>query len=197
MNITIPKPGDFAEYRALRLASADYLQASEPTWRDDELSADRFRQRLKSQQAERDRGLGYAFFLRNDGGQLVGGMTIGPVRRGPLQSASVGTWIGKPFVGRGHAIRATAWGLRFAFKVLSLRRIEASVLVDNYTSIRGLEFLGFKKEGLARDFMSINGVWKDHLLYAITLSDWRSLHHGGDAAGGEQQTDRISRQRRA
>ena len=74
---------------------------------------------------------------------------------------------------RGAAIcrRRRAPGSAYAFANLRLHRIEAACLPTNQRSIRLLEGAGFRREGLARAYLRINGVWQDHLLYGLLESD--------------------------
>jgi [ribosomal protein S5]-alanine N-acetyltransferase len=57
------------------------------------------------------------------------------------------------------------------FQTLGFHRLEAACLPSNTASIKLLEKTGFKREGLARRYLRINGVWQDHLLYALLDSD--------------------------
>jgi ribosomal-protein-alanine N-acetyltransferase len=41
-------------------------------------------------------------------------------------------------------------------------------------SIRLLEKIGFTREGYAREYLCINGIWQDHLLYARLQDDARA-----------------------
>jgi ribosomal-protein-alanine N-acetyltransferase len=63
--------------------------------------------------------------------------------------------------------------VRFAFEELKLHRLEAACMPSNAASIRVLEKNGFQREGLARRYLKINGVWQDHLLYATLADDPR------------------------
>ena len=54
----------------------------------------------------------------------------------------------------------------FAFDVLRLHRLEAACIPTNQASIGLLEKTGFQREGYAREYLCINGIWQDHLLYA-------------------------------
>ena len=60
---------------------------------------------------------------------------------------------------------------RFAFDTLRLHRIEAACIPENARSIRVLEKAGFRREGLLRSFLKINGSWQDHYLYARIVDD--------------------------
>ena len=54
----------------------------------------------------------------------------------------------------------------FAFHSLRLHRLEAACIPANMGSIRLLEKAGFQREGFAREYLCINGLWQDHLLFA-------------------------------
>jgi [ribosomal protein S5]-alanine N-acetyltransferase len=54
----------------------------------------------------------------------------------------------------------------FAFTTLRLHRLEAACIPTNAASIRLLEKTGFVREGYAREYLCINGIWQDHLLFA-------------------------------
>jgi ribosomal-protein-alanine N-acetyltransferase len=61
--------------------------------------------------------------------------------------------------------------LPFAFGTLRLHRVEAACIPANGASIRLLERTGFQREGFARQYLCINGVWQDHLLFARLRDD--------------------------
>ena len=59
----------------------------------------------------------------------------------------------------------------FAFATLRLHRLEAACIPSNAASIRLLENTGFAREGYAREYLCINGLWQDHLLFARLAGD--------------------------
>jgi ribosomal-protein-alanine N-acetyltransferase len=59
----------------------------------------------------------------------------------------------------------------FAFGALRLHRLEAACIPSNAASVRLLEKTGFRREGYAREYLCINGIWQDHLLYALLRTD--------------------------
>ena len=114
----------------------------------------------------------YPFFLfRRTDNALVGGLTLANVRRGVAQAASLGYWIGKPYARCGLMSAAVRTLIPFGFGTLRLHRLEAACIPGNRASVRLLEKTGFKREGFAREYLCINGVWQDHLLYALIKSD--------------------------
>jgi ribosomal-protein-alanine N-acetyltransferase len=170
-----PAMGDYAAWAELRALSRHHLTIWEPQWSRDELSRSAFRRRLRQYQRELRDDQGYAFLIfRTGDATLLGGLSISNVRRGVSQAASVGYWIGLPHVRRGHMSDALKASLPFAFGTLGLHRLEAACLPHNVPSQRVLEKAGFKREGMARRYLKINGVWQDHDLFALLQDDVRA-----------------------
>jgi ribosomal-protein-alanine N-acetyltransferase len=162
-----PQMTDFEEWAALREASRDFLNPWEPTWPDDDLTRGGFRRRIRRYAEDLLTDQGYAFVIaRCADGALVGGLTLANIRRGVAQAASVGYWMGLPFVRRGYMTVAVRAVIPFAFGPLRLHRLEAACIPTNAASSRLLENAGFVREGYAREYLCINGTWQDHLLYA-------------------------------
>jgi ribosomal-protein-alanine N-acetyltransferase len=161
-----PQVTDYAEWAALREASRDFLTPWEPTWPSDDLTRGAFRRRLRRYTEDLRADLSYAFLIaRTSDNALVGGLTLANIRRGVAQAASLGYWMGQPYVRQGHMTAAVRAIIPFAFATLRLHRIEAACIPSNTPSMRLLERSGFVREGYARDYLCINGIWQDHLLY--------------------------------
>jgi len=167
-----PAMGDYSAWAELRAMSRQHLTVWEPQWARDELTRSAFRRRLRQYQRELRDDQGYAFLIfRHADSTLLGGLSISNVRRGVAQAASVGYWIGAPHVRRGHMTDAVGAVLPFAFATLGLHRLEAACLPHNLASTRVLEKVGFKREGMARRYLKINGIWQDHDLFALLQDD--------------------------
>lgn len=161
-----PVSGDHAEWAALREASRVFLTPWEPVWPSDDLSRSAFRRRLKRYAEDQRSDLSYAFLIfRADTNVLVGGLTLANIRRGVAQAGSIGYWIGQPFARHGYMTAAVRALIPFCFDSLRLHRLEAACIPGNQASVRLLEKTGFTREGYAREYLCINGVWQDHLLF--------------------------------
>src|SRR5262245_14524074 len=162
-----PQMADYAEWAALREASRDFLTPWEPTWPADDLTRSSFRRGIRRCSEDQGGDLAYPFFIfRKSDGALVGGLTFSNIRRGCAQAASLGYWMGAAFARQGYMTMAVAAVLPFAFGTLRLHRVEAACIPANLASIRLLEKSGFQREGFARQYLCIDGVWQDHFLYA-------------------------------
>jgi ribosomal-protein-alanine N-acetyltransferase len=163
---------DHAEWAALREASRDFLTPWEPTWPIDDLARAAFRRRIKRYSEDQRSDIAYPFFVFRKGDNcLVGGLTLANIRRGCAQAGSLGYWMGAPYAGQGYMTDAVNAILPFAFGALRLHRVEAACIPGNVASIRLLEKTGFKREGFARQYLCIDGVWQDHLLFARLQDD--------------------------
>jgi [ribosomal protein S5]-alanine N-acetyltransferase len=172
VSLRVPQNGDHAEWAALREASRVFLTPWEPTWPADDLSRGSYRRRLKRYADDQRSDLAYAFLIfRNDDNAMVGGLTLANIRRGVAQAGSIGYWIGAPFARQGYMTAAVRALIPFCFRTLRLHRLEAACIPGNAASISLLEKTGFTREGYARDYLCINGVWQDHILYARLDSD--------------------------
>ncbi len=167
VTLRTPQLTDFEEWAALREASRDFLTPWEPTWPDDDLTRSAFRRRLKRYAEDLRSDQGYPFFIaRHSDGALVGGLTLANIRRGVAQAGSLGYWMGLPYIRHGYMAAAVRAVISFAFTSLRLHRLEAACIPKNLASIKLLEKTGFGREGYAREYLCIDGVWQDHLLYA-------------------------------
>lgn len=162
-----PQNADHADWAALRTQSRPFLTPWEPSWPRDDLTKPAFRRRLKRYQRDMRDDIAYPFFIFDtQDDSLCGGVTLSNVRRGVAQAASVGYWIGASKARQGYMSRALRTLLPFAFNSLRLHRLEAACLPTNEASIGLLEKTGFEREGFARGYLCINGVWQDHILFA-------------------------------
>lgn len=167
-----PAASDYGAWAELRAQSRAHLTPWEPQWSIDELSRSSYKLRLRYYAREAREDLGYAYFVfRTVDDTLIGGLTLSNVRRGVAQSAALGYWMGLPYVRRGYMKAAVVAAVHHGFEALCLHRIEAACMPINTGSIRVLQSCGFQREGLARQYLRIDGVWQDHLLFACLASD--------------------------
>jgi len=172
VTLRLPDMGDFEAWAGLRGASRRFLVPWEPAWPADDLTRPAFRRRIARYRQDWRDDQGYAFFVhRHEDGALVGGLTLTNVRRGVAQTVSLGYWMGEPFAGKGYMSAAVRTLVPFAFGALGFRRIEAACVPHNAASVGLLERVGFTREGLARQYLCINGAWMDHALYAFVQGD--------------------------
>ncbi len=175
---------DFEAWARLREESRSFLTPWEPVWPDDDLTRASFRRRLRRYAEEIRADTAYAYLVfRESDRTLLGGITVGQIRRGVAQAGTLGYWMGAPHAGKGVMTRAVGVMLDHAFEELRLRRIEAACVPSNAASMRVLDRNGFLREGFARQYLCIGGSWQDHLLYAVLRSDPRERHTAARIGG--------------
>ncbi len=169
-----PQMSDFPHWAQLREFSREFLTPWEPIWPSDDLTRSGFRRRLRRYQEDMADDKAYPFLIfRESDDALLGGVTLANVRRGIVQAGTIGYWVGAPFAGRGTMTTALRVLLPTLFGELNLHRIDAACIPTNTASVRVLEKCGFAREGLARRYLCINGVWQDHYLYGLLNDDLR------------------------
>jgi ribosomal-protein-alanine N-acetyltransferase len=167
-----PQISDYEDWARLRAESRAFLSPWEPTWPEDDLTRAAYKRRLRRYQQDMQDELALPFFVfRAEDGMLVGACNLSRISRGVLQSASLGYWAGQRYSRRGYTRAAVRALVGFAFDRIGLHRIEAACIPGNEPSRCLLESLGFRLEGYARNYLKIDGLWRDHLLFAILRED--------------------------
>jgi [ribosomal protein S5]-alanine N-acetyltransferase len=105
------------------------------------------------------------------GGRLVGQVNASNIFRGVLRSASVGYWIDSAAAGRGIMPTSVALIIDHLLGPVGLHRVEINIRPENTNSLRVVEKLGLRQEGYHARFLDIDGDWRDHLTFAITIEE--------------------------
>jgi ribosomal-protein-alanine N-acetyltransferase len=172
LQLRAPKGADFKAYRELRQSNRDYLQNREPTWSQDALSRADFRDKIWASNKMARLDLGRAFFIWDKNfDTMLGGITLGHIRRGASQTASLGYWLGEAYANQGYMSEAVRLVVDYAFTGLALHRVEAACMIDNEASMQVLLNNQFREEGYASRYLKINGKWVDHVLFGLCRDD--------------------------
>ena len=169
-----PKRRDALKWQKLRMSSKSFLVPWEPSWDASSCTRRAFLRYFKNSNylANMDRAYSFLIF-KTDDKTLLGGINIGNVRRGVSQSASLGYWVGEKYSRNGYMKEALKLLIPSLFVDLRLNRIEAATLEENIASKNLLKKIGFKKEGVLRKYLKINGTWRDHILYGLLENDFK------------------------
>jgi ribosomal-protein-alanine N-acetyltransferase len=166
---------DFPAWREVRRRNEAWLTKWEPTripgTPDVVEDREAFSVRCSARQRERQLGAGYGFGVFVDG-EFAGEINLSSVQRGPFQSAYVGYWIDEARAGQGYMPEALVLLCQAAFEDLRLHRVQVSIIPRNTASRRVVEKLGIRDEGVAQRYLEIDGVWEDHIRYAMTVEEW-------------------------
>ena len=143
-----------------------FAQVYEPLREDAFYTVEHQRQALKDMLREWEARRGYRFFICLDGA-IIGTIALSNVVWGAFRSCFLGYGLDGGYVNRGYMTEALRRVAAFAFDEIKLHRIEGNVMPRNLASRAVLEKCGFVCEGASRKYLKINGVWEDHLHYAL------------------------------
>ena len=115
---------------------------------------------------------GYPFFVLDmAGSEIIASFTLANVVRGAFHACHLGYGMAAHRQGQGLMQEALEVALSWAFHELDLHRVMANYMPRNERSGRLLERLGFEREGYAKRYLQIAGVWEDHVLTSRIRED--------------------------
>ncbi|WP_106286120.1 GNAT family N-acetyltransferase [Paraburkholderia sp. BL25I1N1] len=153
------------ELREYSIENRAHLQPWEPLRDESFFDTESVCQRLSTMAHNNSSGVAVHLLLISSGtGEIVGDCNFTNIVRGPFQACHLGFSLAKRFEGQGLMREALTSAITYIFDEIGLHRIMANFRPENFRSERLLKRLGFEREGLARSYLRINGVWADHVL---------------------------------
>lgn len=167
--LRLVRPRDARTLQNELVTNRAWLQPWEATNPDGAVSFDMRLGIKRLLQQYRD-GAGAPFVMEYNG-EIAGQLNVWGIARGSLSSATIGYWVSQRFAGKGITPTAVAMATDIAFTELHLHRMEICIRPENHASLRVVEKLGFRYEGLRRGFIHIHGDWRDHYAFALVRED--------------------------
>ncbi len=163
------------------LRNRSHLEPWSPPAKPDFFSEQGQLQRLRQTLQAEARGSDWAWWLfaKDDPSALIGTARLSQISRGPFCNAMLGYSLDAAFEGQGlmhealQAVIDNAFGSQFSGGA-QLHRIQANARTENVRSLRLLDRLGFLREGLAPEYLFIDGAWRDHVMCALRNPRWPS-----------------------
>lgn len=168
-----PRLRDATTWSGLRLRNEAWLSQWEPTSADPwavRHSMGSWPSALGSLRRLARAGVLLPFMITYDD-ELVGQLTVNNIVRGALRSAQIGYWVDREHAGRGIVTTAVALVTDHCFGPVGLHRVEVDIRPENNPSRRVVAKLGFREEGYLVRYLDIDGAWRDHVTYALTVED--------------------------
>ena len=163
--------GDGRAWRDLRVRNAAWLQPWEATVPPGTPGQPpTFRQMVRRLNRMARDGQTMPFAVEVDG-VFAGQVTVSNIVRGSAQFASIGYWIDREHAGRGIMPLCVAMVIDHCFFGAGLHRIEIAIRPENTNSLRVVEKLGMKEFGYAERYLHIDGAWRDHRQFAVTIEE--------------------------
>ena len=104
--------------------------------------------------------------------RIVGVINFSQIFYKAFQNAYLSYYVDVDFAGQGLMSEGLRLAIDYAFYTLKLHRLEANIQPENTKSINLVKKLGFTKEGYSQRYLKINGEWRDHERWALTVENW-------------------------
>ena len=114
-------------------------------------------------------------FAKEEPGAVIGQISYTSIVRGPADMCMLGYALAERAQGNGYMHEALEATIAYVFKQLNMHRVMANFMPHNTRSNAVLRRLGFTVEGYARDYLFVNGAWRDHVLTSLTNHDWKPV----------------------
>lgn len=108
-------------------------------------------------------GLKLFITLEEDTDKLVGIVNFSNIIWGGFMSCFLGYSLDRNMTKKGYMSEAIKKGIDIIFNEYEVHRIEGNVMPRNHDSINLLKRLKFIEEGIAINYLKINGIWEDHI----------------------------------
>src|ERR1700712_1119778 len=151
------------------IANRAWLRKWEATSPNAPMSFDT-RASIRSLQQNARAGYGLPFVIEYQG-EIAGQLNVSSISYGSVSSASIGYWVAERFAGLNITPTVVALATDHCFYSVGLHRMEICIRPENAPSLRVVEKLGFRYEGLRRRYIHINGDWRDHFCFALTVDE--------------------------
>lgn len=110
--------------------------------------------------------------LDKEENEVMGVANFSNVLRGSFYACYLGYSLGEKWQGQGLMYEALTQTIRYMQQHQKIHRIMANYMPHNMRSGNLLTKLGFEREGYAKQYLQINGEWRDHVLTALTDNTW-------------------------
>lgn len=117
--------------------------------------------------AMKGKSLRYYIYLKEHPDQMIGSVNFSQIMHGPFSRASIGYKLDADYHGYGYAFEACQATIAVIFSDYRIHRLDARVALDNTPSIKLLERLNFRFEGIEYQGVEVNGIFKDHYRYGL------------------------------
>lgn len=169
IGLRIIRTKDAKSIERLVLGNREWLRPWEATNPQSPVSFD-FRTQIRSllRQLETSDALPFVILYQ---GEIVGQLNVANILHGSVSSCVIGYWIAPEVAGRGITPTAVALAMDYMFNAVGLHRVEIDIRPENGASIRVVQKLGLRFEGVKKNYIHIDGDWRDHYVFALIFDE--------------------------
>ena len=169
ISLRIVRTKDAKTIEGLVLGNREWLRPWEATNPYGPNSFD-FKSQIRAllRQLERSEGMPFVILYQ---GEIVGQLNVANILHGSVSSCVIGYWIAPEVAGKGITPTAVALAMDYMFNAVGIHRVEIDIRPENGASIRVVQKLGLRYEGLKKNYIHINGDWRDHYVFALTFEE--------------------------
>ena len=127
-----------------------------------------WQERLKQRELEQSEKKAAYFLAYNEGStEIIATCNLTGISYGVFMACYMGYSVSRQFEGQGFMKKLCSYVTQYAFNDLGLNRVMSNYMPNNLRSENLLVSMGFVKEGLAKNYLYINGKWEDHILTSL------------------------------
>ncbi len=164
ISIRVLNSDDASDLLEYYTRNKDFLSKFEPHRDEEFYTVEVQKQSLIENYKEFIKGEGAHFGIYKSE-KMIGRIRIYNIVHGVFRSAFIGYSMDEQYQGNGYMKEAVSLVVTYAYEELGLHRIEATTLVDNEKSQRVLKACGFNELGICKEYLHINGKWRDHVIF--------------------------------
>lgn len=176
------RAADGPAFRSVRRANLEWLSPWDATSPDPDAPTRTFGDLVRQYETDAAAARVLPLVIVSDD-RIIGQVTAGSIVFGSFRSCYVGYWVSRSVAGRLVVPTAVALLGDHLLGRVGLHRIEVNIRPENTASLAVVRKLGFRSEGRRPHYLHIDGDWREHLSFALTLED----------LDGESMGDRLVR----
>lgn len=171
-SLRLAAPEDAAMISEYFIQNRDHLKPWDPKREEAFYTLQGWRHKLIKLNELHQHDLAFYCVIVATDGQMLGTISFSNITHFPLHACNVGYSLAANAQGKGIMSQALQAACQWMFESKGMHRIMAAYIPHNVRSANVLRSLGFKKEGLAKEYLLIDGQWQDHILTSLINNQW-------------------------
>ncbi|AZN37103.1 ribosomal protein S5-alanine N-acetyltransferase [Iodobacter ciconiae] len=168
LRLVLAEPAQAALWAGFQQKNRSHLAPWDPQRDEDFFTPFAWQLRLENARLQYQQGSAIHWVLLDkQQDEMLGQCSFSNIVRGSFMACHLGYSLAASAEGKGLMKEALDAAIGHLFSTQDLHRIMANHLPHNLRSAKLLQRLGFEKEGYARSYLKIAGIWQDHILNSL------------------------------